>query len=116
MYFALGVGNGQTKAVAFERACHGVPKLSDILMRVMKNGALTGELSELLRLRVGTGDRNAASSVEGCWCLLGTSQSPFNRDPGRSTCAKWSQVEGESCRRTGRVSQAMLEFLLAFGD
>ncbi len=45
-YFALGIGNGQTKAVAVERAGHGVPKLSDILMRVMQNGALTGELSE----------------------------------------------------------------------
>ena len=46
MYFALGIGDGQTKTVVIERARHGIPKLSDILVGVMQNGALTGELSE----------------------------------------------------------------------
>jgi hypothetical protein len=45
-HFAFGIGNGQTEAVAIERARHGIPKLSDILMRVVKNRALTCELSE----------------------------------------------------------------------
>ncbi len=33
-------------AVASQRARHGIPKLSDILVRVVENGALTSELSE----------------------------------------------------------------------
>ncbi len=45
-YFALSIGHCQTKAVPVERARHSIPKLSDILMGVMKNGALAGELSE----------------------------------------------------------------------
>src|SRR5437016_14175750 len=82
---------------------------------VANRKGLNNELERVPRLQVRAGDRNAVPCVEGCWCLLGTSQSPFNRDPGRSTRAKWSQVEGESCRRTELVSQAMREFLPAFG-
>jgi hypothetical protein len=43
---SLGFSDGQTKTIARDGPSHCIPKLSDILVRIMKSRALHGESSE----------------------------------------------------------------------
>jgi len=45
-YLVLRLGNRQAKTIADQRTRHSVPKLSNVLVRVVKNGALGGKSSE----------------------------------------------------------------------
>jgi hypothetical protein len=45
-HFDLSLINSQTQTIATERPRHHVPQFRNILMRIVKRGALTGQLSE----------------------------------------------------------------------
>jgi hypothetical protein len=58
-YLALGFGDGQAEPIADQRTRHCVPKLSNILVRVVENCAMAGESSErcVYELVLGIGGR-----------------------------------------------------------
>src|SRR5208282_4461737 len=110
--FTLSIGSTQAQAIPRLRPGHCIPKLSNVLVCVVKNRALGGESGERRIYELVLGIGAPCHPQQGY--QPGTTQSPFSCGPGRAIHGKWFRARAESFPRTGRASQATRESPRAF--